>query len=149
MAIFKTLKDILLGFNPPTRKDCAWIKPLKEGGVALYVLYQGKWQPLKLVSNNGTSTEADDDVITPVSEIKEGTSDGTLLVDGTAVKVHGLGNAAYTTIANIANKAQTAVVGESKDQIEDVMTLWALKNYIDARTPGFTNSSDEEEEPGE
>lgn len=149
MALFKTLKDILLGFIPPTRKDCAWIKPLKEGGVALYVLYQGKWQPLKLVSNNGTSTEADDKVITPVSEIKEGTSDGTLLVDGTTVKVHGLGNAAYTTVANIADRAQTAVVGESKDQIEDVMTLWALKNYIEARTPGFETPSDDTEESGE
>ena len=144
MTLFKILKDALMSIIPPKRKDCLWIKPLKEGGVALFVLYQGKWQPVKLVSNDGGTME-DDDVITPVANITEGTANGTIKVDDTNVKVHGLGGAAYhaenyyatpTQAEQSAQNVYTSLYGDPADEYDpSSLTLEGLKKYIDSIAP--------------
>ena len=141
MTLFKILKDALMSIIPPKRKDCLWIKPLKEGGVALFVLYQGKWQPVKLVSNDGGTME-DDDVITPVANITEGTANGTIKVDDTNVKVHGLGGAAYHAENYYATPIQAeqfaqnvygSLYGDPADEYDPgSLTLEGLKKYIDS-----------------
>ena len=133
MTLFKILKDVLMSIIPPKRKDCLWIKPLKEGGVALFVLYQGKWQPVKLVSNDGGTME-DDEVITPVANITEGTANGTIKVDDTNVKVHGLGTAAYKAENYYATRdALGGIIGTDEELAEfpEECSLWGLKRYID------------------
>ena len=71
-----------------------------------------------------------------VQSVAEGSTNGTVAVDGTDVAVHGLGTAAYTAssaydAAGAASAVQTAVVGESTDAAS-ADTINGLRNYVDA-----------------
>jgi hypothetical protein len=49
-------------FSPtqPGRIDVVWAKPVIGGGFALYLNYNGKWQPMKVMKDAGTDTPDDD-----------------------------------------------------------------------------------------
>ena len=64
-----TIDRILFSSTQPSRTDIAWAKPVK-GGFALYLYYNGIWQPMKVMDNAGSIT-TDDDVISDVSNISE------------------------------------------------------------------------------
>ena len=44
----------------PSRTDVAWAKPVK-GGFALYLYFNGKWQPQVVMNDEGTDTPEDDE----------------------------------------------------------------------------------------
>jgi hypothetical protein len=50
-----------IAFQPtqPGRIDILWAKPVR-GGFALYLHYNGKWQPLKVMKEDGADTPDDD-----------------------------------------------------------------------------------------
>lgn len=55
--IFKNIE-----YSPyqPSRTDVAWAKPVK-GGFALYLYFNGKWQPQVVMNDEGTDTPEDDE----------------------------------------------------------------------------------------
>lgn len=57
----------------------------------------------------------------PVRSVTEGTANGTILVNGSAVNVHGLGSAAYTPSSNYATAAQ-GLKADSALQKADITT---------------------------
>ena len=64
-----------------------------------------------------------------VQSVAEGSTNGTVSVDGTDVAVHGLGSAAYTdSTAYDASGAAAAVLGTSSDGASDV-TVYGVKQY--------------------
>ena len=66
---------------------------------------------------------------TAVQNIAEGSTDGTISVDGTDVAVHGLGSAAYTAAtAYDASGSAAAVLGTSSDTAA-TMTVYGVKQY--------------------
>ena len=56
------ISKILISATQPSRNDIAWAKPF-DGGFALYLCYNGKWQPVQLVDSKGTMTPEDDQAI--------------------------------------------------------------------------------------
>ena len=54
-----TFDKILFQLTQPGRIDVVWAKPVK-GGFALYLNYNGKWQPMKVMKVEGTDTPDDD-----------------------------------------------------------------------------------------
>lgn len=60
------LHGIMCSNVPPKYKDYLWLKPVNSGFV-LYYLWNGAWQPLKLVNNNGTAALADDTLVDAAS----------------------------------------------------------------------------------
>ena len=74
-----------------------------------------------------SSVSQDNGVITvarqtlPVRSVTEGTANGTILVNGSAVNVHGLGSAAYTPSSNYATAAQ-GTKADSALQKADITT---------------------------
>lgn len=70
-----------------------------------------------------------------VQSVVEGSTNGTISVDGTEVNVHGLGSAAYTEssaydVAGSANTVKTAVIGTSTDA-KTADTINGAKAYAD------------------
>ena len=59
---------ILFSRVQPSRTDIAWAKPLTGGGFALYLFFDGKWQPHKQMNDMGTFSP-DDDTIQDISGI--------------------------------------------------------------------------------
>lgn len=60
-------KELYIGTATPKSNEVVWIRPLKDGGVALYAYVYNKWQVLKLVNGNGTLPVDDDEVIDPAT----------------------------------------------------------------------------------
>jgi hypothetical protein len=57
----------LSGINISTTEpnpDLLWAKPMPGGGFAFYLFNNGRWQPMKIVNDMGTSSVADDVVAT-------------------------------------------------------------------------------------
>jgi hypothetical protein len=122
--------------DAPQVSDGLWAQPV-SGGFVLYLLSGGRWVPLKSVDEAGTNKLNDDEAYKAVRTVEEGTNDGTVKVDGTNVKVHGLGNAAYanTTAFDAAGSAAAAIttlIGSDSDE-DTALTLNGLKKYIDAQ----------------
>ena len=108
MRVYKTV----ISNNEPSQRDVIWVKP-NDNGFTFYLLDGGKWKPIKLVDDKNTSTSDDDTVLIPITQVKinnteitssrgvvnieivEGTTNGNIKVNGSNVKVHGLGTAAY------------------------------------------------------
>ena len=108
------MKQYKIAFSstPPIAGDVLWAMPVTNG-FTLKARVGGQWKPIKLLEDNGTIDEDDDTVMTIVEKVKvngteltpsnnvvnvtiiEGTTNGTLKVNGSNVKVHGLGTAAY------------------------------------------------------
>ena len=53
------LLKVALSKEAPNMRDVLWLKPV-TGGVALYALFDGKWNPVKLMNDNGTVAEYDE-----------------------------------------------------------------------------------------
>lgn len=73
---------------------------------------------------------------TAVQAITTGSTNGTISVDGKDVKVKGLADAAYATIASLnttaegyANTAKAAVIGNAKTDTADSKTIEGVKKY--------------------
>lgn len=60
-------KELYIGTSTPKSNEVVWIRPLKDGGVALYAYVYSKWQVLKLVNGKGTLPVDDDEVIDPAT----------------------------------------------------------------------------------
>ena len=125
--------------DAPQVSDGLWAQPV-SGGFILYLLSGGRWVPLKSVDEAGTNKLNDDEAYKAVRTVKEGTTNGTVKVDGTNVSVHGLGNAAYanTTAFDAAGTAETAagqvyneIIGDDSDASSN-NTIKGLRNYIDS-----------------
>lgn len=54
-----TFDKIVISPNQPGRIDVVWAKPVK-GGFAIYLPFNGKWQPLVVMNDEGTDTPDDD-----------------------------------------------------------------------------------------
>ena len=102
--------DVVISNNAPSAKDFLWLKPV-DGGIVAYLLDAGKWEPLKLVDDNGTATIVDDAVQDLVGSVQD---------EKTANTINGA--KAY------AKDAADAVVGTEEDTKDD-MTLYGLKAY--------------------
>ena len=86
-----------------------------DGGFVLYLLLGGTWTPLKLVDTNDTPSIADDTIQNLVGSVQD---------DGSANTINGA--KAY------AEAIGTELVGDPTDAATN-MTLYGLKNYIDAQ----------------
>lgn len=64
-----TFDKIVLQPTQPSRIDVVWARPVK-GGFALYLYYDGKWQPQIVMDDEGTWSP-DDDKPADISEIPE------------------------------------------------------------------------------
>ena len=63
------IDKFIISPKQPSRTDIAWAKPVK-GGFALYLYYNGGWQPQVLMDGKATLTP-EDDVIADISNIPE------------------------------------------------------------------------------
>ena len=80
----------------------------------------------KLASGVQASLDAADSA---VQSVAEGSTNGTISVDGTDVAVHGLGSAAYTaSTAYDAAGAAAAVLGADTD-LASAATVYGVKQY--------------------
>ena len=114
MAI--VLKSVL-SKDAPTVKNALWIKPV-DGGFAIYIRFNGAWQPLKTVDDGGTPSVADDEIITKDNII--GTSEDTPEDDTI--------NGAKAFAQSVGNE----LIGSDTDTANE-MSLYGLKAYIDDR----------------
>ena len=64
-----TFDKIVISSTQPGRNDIVWAKPVK-GGFALYLPFNGRWQPLIVMDDEGTVTP-EDDKPADISEIPE------------------------------------------------------------------------------
>ena len=62
--------DLYISKEAPKAKNAAWLKPV-EGGVALYALFGGKWQSLKVVNDNNTEDPEDDIVQNLIGSVQD------------------------------------------------------------------------------
>ena len=97
----------------------------------------------KILDKNVTKAKLADDVQTSLGKadsaiqaIAEGTTDGTVAVDGKDVAVHGLGSAAYTDTsaydaAGSANSVKTTLLGNAETDTADSATIAGVKKYAD------------------
>ena len=76
--------------------------------------------------------------VSAVQEVKAGTANGTISVDGTDVAVTGLGDAAYATVASLnetaqnkADAAKAEVIG-GKDDNDAALSIYGAKAYAKA-----------------
>lgn len=54
-----TFDKILLSSTQPGHTDTAWAKPVR-GGFALYLYFNGQWQPTVIMNDNQSSSPEDD-----------------------------------------------------------------------------------------
>lgn len=113
----KELKAII-SKDAPRGRDIIWLKPLSDG-FAVYALFGGKWQPLKLVDDNGAAGIADDTTQNLIGSVQDESSANTI-------------NGAKAYAKDVAD----AVVGTDADESTD-MTLYGLKAYVDAQIAGL------------
>ena len=113
--------------DAPQVSDGLWAQPV-SGGFILYLLSGGRWVPLKSTDEAGTNTLNDDEAYKAVRTVEEGTSDGTVKVDGTNVSVHGLGSSAY--------KDTTFFVGSGTANASDD-TIKGAKKYADSLASNY------------
>ncbi len=87
--------------------------------------------------------------VSAVQSVVEGTENGTIKVDGEAVSVHGLQDAAYATVASLnetaqskADAAKSAVIGGEGDN-DAALTIYGAKAYakaiVDSTKADLTN----------
>ena len=87
--------------------------------------------------------------VSAVQEVKAGTANGTIAVDGTDVAVTGLADAAYVTVASLnttakgyADAAKTEVIG-GKDDNDAALSIYGAKAYakaiVDSTKADLTN----------
>lgn len=120
----------------PTVSDGLWAQPV-SGGFILYLLSGGRWVPLKSTDEAGTNTLNDDEAYKAVRTVEEGTSDGTIKVDGTNVSVHNLKSAAYKQDSEFdAAGAASAVLGTSNDAAS-AATVYGVKAYADSLASNY------------
>lgn len=55
------LLKVALSNDVPSVRDVLWLRPV-SGGFALYALFNGKWNPVKVMDDNGTVQPGDDTV---------------------------------------------------------------------------------------
>ena len=113
---------VVVSKEAPNVKNALWLKPV-SGGFGLYALFNGRWQPFKLMDDNGTISEGDDTIAETTAAAKEELI-GSVQDAKTANTINGA--KAY------AKDAADAVIGTSSDTSTD-LTLNGLKAYIDAQ----------------
>lgn len=109
---------------------------LVDGGIATAKIADGAITTIKIADANVTKAKLSAEVQTSlgkadsaVQEIKTGTANGTIAVDGNDVKVTGLGSAAYTNSdAYEAAGAAAEVLGTETDSA-DANTVYGAKAY--------------------
>lgn len=112
---------------------------LVDGGVATAKLADGAVTTVKIADANVTRAKLDANVEavlvkaeSAVQSVVEGDAAGEIKVDGTAVKVHGLGSAAYeNTDAFDAAGAAAAVLGNADTDTAESNTVQGVKKRVD------------------
>lgn len=112
---------------------------LVNGGVATAKLADGAVTTIKIADANVTRAKLDANVEavlvkaeSAVQSVVEGDAAGEIKVDGTAVKVHGLGSAAYeNTDAFDAAGAAAAVLGNADTDTAESNTVQGVKKRVD------------------
>lgn len=56
------ISKVILSAIAPTNSTVLWAKPLKNG-FALYIMFNGTWQPLKMMDGSDTISTLDDEPI--------------------------------------------------------------------------------------
>ena len=108
----------ILSNTAPNVRDALWLKPV-SGGFTLYALFNGCWQPLKLVDDNSTPSDGDDTVQDLIGSTEDAKTADTI-------------NGAKA----FAQDQAEALKGTSSDESTD-MTLYGLKAYIDEQIAGL------------
>ena len=126
MKIIQTI----ISKDAPNVSDGLWAQPV-SGGFVLYLLAGGKWVPLKSIDDADTAKLNDDASYKAVREIKTGSSNGQITVDGKGVEVKGLDSAAYSKTSDFDAAGAAAAVLGTADDTKEQMTLYGLKAYID------------------
>ena len=108
------LYNTVISQDAPNLKNALWLKPV-EGGFAFYALFNGQWQPLKLVDDGGTASTIDDVVQDLVGKNTDEKNDDTIW----GAKVY-------------AKDQADTLLGTDQDEATD-MTLYGLKAYIDSK----------------
>ena len=106
--------SVYLSKDAPNIKDVLWLKPV-EGGVSLKVLFNGKWNGLKVINDTEATDNVEESIQSLIGSVQDGKEANTIN-----------GAKAY------AKDATDAVVGTSDDTSED-LTLNGLKAYIDEK----------------
>lgn len=106
--------NVIISGEAPSVRNSLWLKPV-DGGFTIYALFNRKWQPLKIVDDGGTSKVNDDVVQDLIGSVQDESSANTIN-----------GAKAY------AAACCTELVGDATDATSN-MTLYGLKNYIDAQ----------------
>jgi len=122
-----TLKTYLSPVQPAVQNGL-WLKPI-DGGYALYLIGSGNVEPINLVDDNDTKTDADD-VLATVKSIK---SDLVGKAQDSKSKNTINGAKAY------AKDQADGLLGTAEDTSAD-MTLYGLKAYIDSKVPSVEST---------
>lgn len=64
------IQKIIFSSNQPTSGNVLWAKPVGTDGMALYLHRNGRWNPMKIMSDNGTATP-EDDTVAEISNLSE------------------------------------------------------------------------------
>ena len=99
---------------------------------------------IETVKVNGSALTPDANKAVNVT-VAEGSTDGTVAVNGTDVSVHGLGSAAFTAstdydASGAAATAKSEVIGTSSDAAS-ASTIYGAKAYADAATEAIPDAS--------
>ena len=122
------LLKVALSNDAPSVRDALWLKPV-SGGFTLYALFNSKWNPLKMVDDNGTVQTGDDSVIdveNKADKVSSATNGNLASLDGNGnLKDSGAkasdfltshqdisGKANLSTIADAYSNSETYKVGD-------------------------------------
>lgn len=119
--------QVQLAINTTTREISATIvagsitaTELAANAVTTVKIADGNVTLAKLAANVQTSLGLADSA---VQSVVEGTTNGTVIVDGTEVKVHGLGDAAFKAATNFDSAgAADSALAEAKEYADGLMT---------------------------
>lgn len=106
-----------IGEIEPSSNNVGWFKPV-EGGFALYLSYNGRWQPVKLMDDKGTGS-AQDDTIADLNNI------GTIVADEVNKQMDEIADSLPNIVDRISALEDTNVVKPESDnsgrEISDIV----------------------------
>lgn len=162
--------QVQVAIDPSTREISATIvagsigtTELADNAVTTAKIADGNVTKAKLSTSVQASLDKADSA---VQEVAEGTTNGTIAVDGTDVAVHGLGSAAYTDASaydeagaaatakseaitaaqNLDNEVKRVLVGTQADASSNDDSIWGAKKYADVQRGNAESYTDEQVE---
>ena len=106
-----------IGEIEPPSSNVGWFKPV-EGGFALYLSYNGRWQLVKLMDDRGTDS-AVDDMIADISNV------GAIVTDEVTKQMEAIADSLPDIVDRISALEDTVVVKPTSDDsgtvIDDIV----------------------------